>query len=125
MTTFRDSKQLKVEKMTILRGTAEEVKLWTKRNAFRRDVLEKPWVLPDKTLRKCRRDAERSEAETEKKRQRLKAASTRKTGKVERAQRRQGEVEGVDARLDRASRDGEEVLKALASSNGGYNALGL
>ncbi|TQV98170.1 endo-1,3-beta-glucanase Engl1 [Cordyceps javanica] len=78
LTTFRDTRQLKVEKMAMVRGTAEELKLWAKRNAFRGDVLDKYWALSDKTVRKCRQDAQRSEAEAERKRQRLEAASVRR-----------------------------------------------
>lgn len=130
LTTFRDAKQLKVEKMIELRSTADEVRLWAKRSAFRRDVLEKPWVVPDKMIRKCRRDAERTEAEDEKKRKRLQAA-VRKSGKADGAQRRRPVVDERDERDEsdgqgkRTGRRGEEDLKALASFNGGYSALGL
>ncbi|KGQ04815.1 hypothetical protein BB8028_0001g02400 [Beauveria bassiana] len=120
LTTFRDVKQLRVEKMAAIRGTAEEMRLWAKRSAFRTDVLEKPWVVPDKTLRKCRREAERSEAEMERKKKRLKAAAYMQKG--DETNRRQGAVE---ERRSKPSREGVEVLKALASSKGGYNALGL
>ncbi|KAM3431744.1 hypothetical protein MY4824_006949 [Beauveria thailandica] len=120
LTTFRDVRQLRVEKMASIRGTAEEMRLWAKRRAFRTDVLEKPWVVPDKTLRKCRREAERSEAEMERKKQRLKAAAYVRKG--DKANKRQGAVE---ERRSKPSKDGVEVLKALASSEGGYNTLGL
>ena len=125
LTTFRDAKQLKVEKMTALRGTAEEMKLWAKRSAFGRDVLEKPWVLPDKTVRKCRKEAERSEAEAERKRERLKAASVRKTGKAHVAQKRQRAVEDKDGRRSGLRKGAEEVIEVLASSKGKFSALGL
>ncbi|KAM3512217.1 hypothetical protein MY11210_004135 [Beauveria gryllotalpidicola] len=120
LTTFRDVKQLRVEKMVVIRGTAEEMRLWAKRSAFRTNVLEKPWVVPDKTVRKCRREAERSEAEMERKKQRLKAAAYMRKG--DETNRRQGVVE---ERRSKPSRYGDEVAKALASTRGGYNALGL
>lgn len=125
LTTFRDTKQLKVEKMAALRGTAEEMKLWAKRGAFRRDVLETPWTLPDKIVRKCRKEAEQSEAEAERKRERLRAAHVRKTGKADKTQKRQGVVGDGDERRNRLRNDAEEVIELLASSKGKYNALGL
>ncbi|KAJ4150159.1 hypothetical protein LMH87_010922 [Akanthomyces muscarius] len=125
LTTFRDAKQLKVERMTVLRGTAEEMRLWVKRSAFGRDVLEKPWALPEKTVRKCRKEAERSEAEAERKRERFKAASARKTGNAYEAQKRQGAAGDKKERPSRSRNDAQEFIEVLASSKGKFNALGL
>lgn len=125
LTTFRDAKQLKVEKMTALRGTAEEMRLWAKRSAFWSDVLETPWVLPDKTVRKCRKEAERSEAETERRRERLKAATVRKTGKAREPPKKHGAVADKNGRRSGLRNDAEEVIEVLASSKGKFNALGL
>ena len=45
--TFREEKQLDLAlgKFIKVGGTADEVKLWEKRSAFYRDVLETPWTL--------------------------------------------------------------------------------
>lgn len=73
LSTFRDEKQITIEKMHSVKCTAQEVSLWEKRARFRKDVLDKPWVLRDRDIRRCRKQAERSEEEAERKRKRLKA----------------------------------------------------
>ncbi|KAF5644223.1 ob-fold nucleic acid [Fusarium tjaetaba] len=73
LSTFRDERQLTIEKMTKVRGTAQEVTLWEKRVKFKSEVLEKPWVLRSSEIRRCRKEAERSEEEAERKRKRIKA----------------------------------------------------
>lgn len=56
---FRDHKQLKILKTTILRSTEHEVAFWEKLSTFRKDVLDKPWELTEKQVRRCRKDEER------------------------------------------------------------------
>jgi hypothetical protein len=56
---FRGNRQVKVEKMTVLRSTNEEVVLWEKARQFRGDVLDKPWKLTQREVRRCRKEAER------------------------------------------------------------------
>ncbi|KAF4982298.1 hypothetical protein FZEAL_2047 [Fusarium zealandicum] len=73
LSTYRDERQLGIEKMIALRSTAQEVALWEKRIKFRCEVLEKPWVLRNRDMRRCRKEAERSEEEAERKRKRIKA----------------------------------------------------
>lgn len=58
---FRGNKQIKIEKMTVLRSTDEEVVLWEKARQFRGDVLDKPWKLTDRQIRRCRKEAERQD----------------------------------------------------------------
>ncbi|ROW01291.1 hypothetical protein VMCG_05838 [Cytospora schulzeri] len=45
---FRGSKQVKIEKATIIRSTEQELVYWEKVQAFRREVLDRPWELTDK-----------------------------------------------------------------------------
>lgn len=127
LTTFRDIRQVKVEKMTCLRGTAAEMKLWAKRAAFRRDVLEKPWVVQDKVLRKCRKEAERSEADTERKKTMVKAATAGKSGSLRKVTRQQRSEDREDnaARCSKSAAEKEAISRILASTKGEYNALGL
>ncbi|KAL7971400.1 hypothetical protein HDV63DRAFT_402970 [Trichoderma sp. SZMC 28014] len=68
LSTYRDERQINVEKMVIVKSTAQEVVLWEKRTKFHREILYVPWVLRDKDIRHCRREAERSEAKKEQKR---------------------------------------------------------
>lgn len=58
---FRGNKQIRIEKMTVLRSTNEEVALWEKARQFRGDVLDRPWKLTDREIRKCRKEAERQD----------------------------------------------------------------
>lgn len=62
LSTFRGERQINVEKMVQLRSTEQELALWEKRAKFRRDVLDKPWMLRERDVRKCRKEAERSDA---------------------------------------------------------------
>ncbi|KAJ4393204.1 hypothetical protein N0V93_002412 [Gnomoniopsis smithogilvyi] len=59
LSLFRGNKQIKILKATILRSTEQEVAFWEKVRKFRRDVLEKPWQLTDKEVRRCRKEEER------------------------------------------------------------------
>ncbi|KAK7420270.1 hypothetical protein QQZ08_010470 [Neonectria magnoliae] len=69
---FRDEKQINIEKMAALRSTAQEVALWEKRAKLRTQVLDKPWVLRKRDIRRCRQEAEQSEEKADRKRKRLK-----------------------------------------------------
>jgi Telomere regulation protein Stn1 len=55
---FRDMKQILVEKITHLRSTEQEVRFWEKVTQLRNEVLNQPWVLSEREVRKCRRKAE-------------------------------------------------------------------
>lgn len=59
LSLFRGHKQVKILKATVLRSTEQEVAFWGKITTFRRDVLEKPWKLTDKEVRRCRKEEER------------------------------------------------------------------
>lgn len=59
LTLFRGHKQIKILKAIILRSTEQEVAFWEKVEQFRRDVLEKPWRLTDREVKRCRKDEER------------------------------------------------------------------
>ncbi|KAK2595428.1 hypothetical protein QQS21_006838 [Conoideocrella luteorostrata] len=76
---FMTEKQIKVEKMMIVKSTTLEVALWRKRSTFHRDILDKPWILRQKDIRRCRRAAETSEEGLKQQKQNkkpLKAATT-------------------------------------------------
>jgi len=61
LASFRGNKQIKIEKMTVLRSTDEEMVLWEKARQFRGDVLDKPWKLTERQIRRCRKEAERQD----------------------------------------------------------------
>lgn len=56
---FWDSRrQIRVEKVIHLRCTEHEARFWGKLAQFRKDVLSRPWLLEEKQIRRCRREAE-------------------------------------------------------------------
>lgn len=58
---FRGNKQIKIERAKIIRSTEYEREFWDKVQDFRLKVLDRPWELTDKEVRKCRKEAERNE----------------------------------------------------------------
>lgn len=54
---FRESRQIRIEKIVNLRSTAQEASFWEKEARFRREVLGVRWRLDKKTVRRCRREA--------------------------------------------------------------------
>ncbi|KAL7951880.1 hypothetical protein V8C42DRAFT_305488 [Trichoderma barbatum] len=122
VSSFRDERQINIEKMTIVKGTAQEVVLWEKRTRFHREVLEVPWLLRDKDVRRCRRDAERSEAEAEKRK-------AKKQIRAKQVQQGSAKLPTRDSK-SKSSRD-DSVVKTVdriireGASTGKYNALGL
>jgi hypothetical protein len=55
---YRQTRQIKAEKIVQLKSTEKEVEFWEKVVALRKDVLDKPWILNEKVVRKCRKEAE-------------------------------------------------------------------
>ncbi|KAL1842925.1 hypothetical protein VTJ49DRAFT_3713 [Mycothermus thermophilus] len=56
--TFRDSRQIRAEKIAHLRSTDQEVAFWEKVVRLRREVLDVPWALDPRVVRRCRREEE-------------------------------------------------------------------
>lgn len=101
LSTFRDEIQIEILRLTMLRSTQQEIALWERRATFRHEVLEKPWVLTERQIRRCRKEAEPEEDKAAKKRRRLKAAmeaaSSRPTGKQKRQSDKENSfLEGVN-----------------------------
>jgi endo-1,3(4)-beta-glucanase len=63
--------RIQVQKMVIVKTTEDEVALWEKRDRFRRDILNKPWVMRSRDIRKCRKEAEKAEETADKKKRRI------------------------------------------------------
>lgn len=114
VSSFRNEHQINIERMTVVRSTAQEVVLWEKRAKFRREVLDVPWVLRDKDVRRCRRDAERSEAEAEKRK-------ATKSGITKLPTR---DSKSKSSRDDSVAKTVQKIIREGAST-GKYNALGL
>ncbi|CAK7565506.1 MAG: endo-1,3-beta glucanase [Sporothrix epigloea] len=54
---FRDTLQIQVVKLTVLRGTQQELRFWAKLQEFAASTLHRPWVLDRQTVRKYRKAA--------------------------------------------------------------------
>lgn len=63
ITHYHQSRGLKIARAQLLPSTESELLLWEKRRAFRVTVLDQPWVLPESEILRCRREAERADAE--------------------------------------------------------------
>ncbi|EGZ68623.1 hypothetical protein NEUTE2DRAFT_133269 [Neurospora tetrasperma FGSC 2509] len=54
---FRDQRQVKAEKIVHLRTTEQEVAFWERVVQLRKEILDKPWKLDEKVVRRLRREA--------------------------------------------------------------------
>lgn len=84
LTSFRDEMQIEIVKMTTLRSTEQEIALWERRTKFRQEVLERPWTLTEREIRRCQNETETEEEKAARKKRRLKKAAeevSRKSGK--------------------------------------------
>lgn len=124
LSTFRDEKQINIEKMMRLRGTAQEVALWEKRDKFRRDVLDKAWVLRDRDIRECRKEAERSDASAERKRKRREAVATGLGTTAQKAGKQAPETKATNGLQDNVADNLKDMIRGGAMT-GKYDALGL
>jgi hypothetical protein len=116
--------RIQVQKMVIVKTTEDEVALWEKRDRFRKDILDKPWVMRSRDIRKCRKEAEKAEETADKKKRRILAMVER----VPLSPRRQ-------SKRHRSSTDGKkqsqntEVIDIAAfireGAKGRFNALGI
>lgn len=122
VSSFRNEHQINIERMVVVKSTAQEVVLWEKRARFRREILNVPWVLRDKDVRRCRRDAERSEAEVEKKKAKKQSkAKEAKSGTTKLPTR---DSKSKNSRDDSVAKAVQKIIREGAST-GKYNALGL
>ncbi|KAL2046824.1 hypothetical protein N7G274_000842 [Stereocaulon virgatum] len=56
--TYRSERQMQLERIVIIRTTNEEAAAWAENTAFRRDILNIPWVVSEKDEERARRKAE-------------------------------------------------------------------
>ena len=77
---YRDMKQIKAEKMVLVRTTEQEVQFWEKVVKLRREVLDRPWVLDPRVVRRCRKEEEGDQRHRARKRTRSPSAAAERTG---------------------------------------------
>lgn len=115
LTEFRDERQINIEKMRLVKGTMEEVGLWEKRTKFRTEVLERPWELGQREMRKAQKEAERDQAMQTRKRAQAESERHRELGRNARRKPERKPIVQQPVNL-------REILK---NSKGKYGALGL
>ncbi|KAI2636633.1 hypothetical protein GGS21DRAFT_489388 [Xylaria nigripes] len=135
---FRGQRQIKIQKITQVVSTNQEVLFWNKIRDFRRDVLSQPWVLKDREVRRCRRlqqveASEFGEQKTKgKARERVEGTGMRREeGGSDRAyvleDRSKNSIAGGSVRVARAQdADRKDSLRSRTHQGGKkYDALGL
>ncbi|KAJ6442126.1 glycoside hydrolase family 81 protein [Purpureocillium lavendulum] len=130
VSVYRGEKQITVENMVIVPSTAHEVVLWEKRADFRRTVLDKPWVLSHRELRRCRKDAERSEEDEARKRRRIEATEKKTNRRQEDVEARRCTTADATGKRSKRNRAADDDIRELIRGGalevaGKYSALGL
>jgi len=72
---FRNIRQIHAEKIIHLRSTEREVQFWEKLTQLRVEILDHPWVLDRREIRRCRKEADGHD-ERRAKRQKTRDSST-------------------------------------------------
>lgn len=134
---FRGQKQIKMQKATPMRSTNEEVFFWDKIRDFRRDVLDQPWSLKDREVRKCRKlqQAEGTGSEEKqgkgKSRTQAEGSGSSKRGDSERPKQPPGATRSAHSAVRPVKATGTrhdvemENRWSKADNRGKYGALGL
>lgn len=134
---FRGQKQIKIQKATPIWSTNEEVLFWDKIRHFRRDVLDQPWTLKDREVRKCRKLQQAEGTGSEEKQGKRKAGmqaeelGSSKRGDSERLRRPAGATRSAHSAVRSAKATGTyhdaktENRGSKAGNGDKYSALGL
>lgn len=89
---FRAERQMQLERMSIIRTTNEEAAAWAETTAFRKDVLDTPWVVSEEEEKRARRKAEgldrEERAREERKRRKRREREEGKRAAAEKEKRR-------------------------------------
>ncbi|KAL9132358.1 MAG: hypothetical protein Q9175_006471 [Cornicularia normoerica] len=106
--SFREMRQMLLERISTIRTTNEETAAWAENTAFRREILSTPWVVSEKDEKRAKRKAEgldrekraREEREKRKRREEEKgakrAAAEKEKRRGERTRRGQEQVRKED-----------------------------
>lgn len=124
---FRNAKQVRVEKIVHLRSTEQEMRFWNKLTQFRMDVLNTPWALDKREVRRCRKEAEGQDEVEGRKRRRRRAAEAERSS---RGPAGNGTIKCDDddssrrsktTGLEKRARRGPKIIRV----EGKYGALGI
>lgn len=116
--TFRSQRQLKLERVRIVKDTNEEVKAWQETATWKANVLSTPWVLTDAQRRKVDVELERErvlEIEKSKVKRVKDAEYTRKKRKYE--ERKEGKRRVLEGEFDKGALVRSGVLPERATDS--------
>lgn len=123
--TFNDL-QINIKKMELVHSTTDELKLWRQREEQQQKLLDKPWVLQKREIRRCRAVAEKSEAEATRDAQRIQkaveAANKSTKGRKNEPKKDESNEENLEQR-ERAEQRRAAIARGIAE--GKFKALGL
>ncbi|KAM0801416.1 hypothetical protein BDR22DRAFT_820552 [Usnea florida] len=110
--SFRDVRQMLLERISIIRTTNEEVAAWAENSAFRREILSRPWVVEEGDEKRARRKAEGLEREK------------RTRGEAREKRMRKGEKEDRAGRagVEKERRRGERKRNGQEHRHGGHES---
>ncbi|KAI1768594.1 hypothetical protein GGR53DRAFT_382406 [Hypoxylon sp. FL1150] len=122
---FRDQKQINIQKLQRVRSTNQEVQFWNKIRDFRRDVLDRPWVLERREVRRCKKQYMADvDAEEKKKKKKKENGYTLERNVLDRQSHTRSR--NNDTRTKPAKGEPSNKTEARYSyTEGQYNALGL
>ncbi|KAH8203640.1 hypothetical protein TruAng_002170 [Truncatella angustata] len=120
---FREQKQIKIQKMQRVRSTNQEVQFWNKIKEFRANVLDTPWVLEKKMLRRLEKENKSDANSREKERKRRKQKEEARRHDTDRRRSQPGQAYGAPStrKLYRPSK----LSSVITAEAGQYDALGL
>lgn len=117
---FRGERKLDIVRVTLVKGTAQEISLWGKRADFQRTVLDEVWTLRDRDIKRSRKEAERTEEEAQRKRKRLRDAIDQS-----KVHRRRNGAHNTAAPPKEGKTDNMREMIRDGAMRGKYSALGL
>ncbi|KAK3078635.1 hypothetical protein LTS18_007010 [Coniosporium uncinatum] len=109
--TWWGIRQIELKRVRVIKDTNEEVQAWADRSTFRKDVLDKPWVLSKEGLRKLDKDVRREEKRS---REKAKKRAEYEAGHQERKVKRIGVRKEYDEKIERRRRKEETMFNAGA-----------
>lgn len=93
VTSFRDMKQLYLRSFSVLGSTNDEVEAWRERIAFKKNVLDQPWIVTEEQEKTCLKRSEQMMAERLQRQQEAEAAEKKAKAKAIRREIRRKEKE--------------------------------
>lgn len=119
LSAFRGARQLELQRISVVRGTADEVRAWAELAAFRRAVLRRPWVLSAEEVARLKAEVRREER---RRGERRRAGAEREARRAERRRVYAEKVRVYEEGVERRRRKEEVMFDAGALDRVGRGA---